>query len=122
MSYCRFSSDDFKSDFYVYADVSGGWTIHMAGARYVGNIPSAPLPRDTGDRAALARWMQARRDQRLALDRTPLEAIGLPHDGETFRLATAGECADKCAELAAMGYHLPAGVIEALREDDTEDA
>lgn len=29
MSYCRWSSDNFKCDVYVYADVSGGWTTHV---------------------------------------------------------------------------------------------
>ena len=30
MSYCRFGWD--SSEVYVYADVSGGWTTHVAGA------------------------------------------------------------------------------------------
>ena len=29
MSYCRWSSDGFKSDVYVYADVAGGFTCHV---------------------------------------------------------------------------------------------
>ena len=39
MSYCRFSSDDYGCDAYVYEDVSGGFTIHLAGRRYLGDVP-----------------------------------------------------------------------------------
>ena len=35
MSYCRFSSDDWQCDVYVYADVAGGWTTHVAAVRFV---------------------------------------------------------------------------------------
>lgn len=30
MSYCRFSSEDYQCDVYAYADVAGGYTIHVA--------------------------------------------------------------------------------------------
>lgn len=33
MSYCRWSCLDFKSDVYVYANINGAWTIHVAGNR-----------------------------------------------------------------------------------------
>ena len=43
MSYCRWSSDNWKCDLYCYEDVSGGITTHVAGNRIVGDIPEAPL-------------------------------------------------------------------------------
>lgn len=33
MSYCRWSSDFFECDVYVYEDVAGGYTCHVAGRR-----------------------------------------------------------------------------------------
>lgn len=33
MSYCRFSSDGFNCDVYVYEDCAGGWTTHVAANR-----------------------------------------------------------------------------------------
>jgi hypothetical protein len=39
MSYCRWSSDHFECDVYVYADVSGGWTTHVAGRRRKHRVP-----------------------------------------------------------------------------------
>ena len=34
MAYCRFSSDDFQCDLYVYADVSGGFIEELMALGY----------------------------------------------------------------------------------------
>lgn len=120
MSYCRWSSDDFKSDFYAYEHVDGTWTIHMAGSRIVGECPPRKWPTNADDAAQVTDFVVSSRAQSAFLETAQHEPIGLPHDGETFKLRSPGACADKCAELAAMGYHLPAGVIEALREEQAE--
>ena len=120
MSYCRWSSDNYKSDFYVYEDVSGGWTIHMAARRVVGDVPPLEWPKDPTDKAQQDAFMRSYRAQSEFFDTATREDIGLPHDGESYGFATAGECADKCEELAALGYHLPAGVVEALRQEDAD--
>lgn len=39
MSYCRWSSDFFECDVYVYANVSGMWTTHVAGRRFKHKVP-----------------------------------------------------------------------------------
>jgi hypothetical protein len=39
MSYCRWSSNDFQCDVYVYEDVAGGWTTHVACNRVVYSEP-----------------------------------------------------------------------------------
>jgi hypothetical protein len=39
MSYCRWSSDFFECDVYVYANVSGAWTTHVAGRRLKHRVP-----------------------------------------------------------------------------------
>lgn len=41
MSYCRWSSDHFECDAYVYEDVSGGWTTHVAGRRRKTKLPDS---------------------------------------------------------------------------------
>src|ERR1044071_191187 len=43
MSYCRFSSLNWSCDVYAYADVAGGYTIHVARSRRVGDIPADPF-------------------------------------------------------------------------------
>lgn len=42
MSYCRFSSNNFNCDAYIYEDVNGGWTIHLVANRVIGDIPKLP--------------------------------------------------------------------------------
>jgi hypothetical protein len=39
MSYCRWSSDFGECDVYVYEDVNGGWTTHVAGRRLKHRVP-----------------------------------------------------------------------------------
>lgn len=117
MSYCRWSSDNFGSDLYVYEDVMGGWTIHVAGNRVVGEVPKWELPEDPGDRAQVEASVVAYRAQIDFLKEAERVAIGLPYDGQTIGAATAGECADWCEALRGMGYRVPEGVIEVLREE-----
>jgi hypothetical protein len=113
MSYCRWSSDSWKSDLYVYEDVSGGWTIHVAGNRIIGDVP--PLDYSTAEK--LGETYRAQMAVLKDLGRAP---IGLPQDGCTFHLASPGECADRIEDLAAIGYHVPPGVVEALRAEQAE--
>jgi hypothetical protein len=44
MSYCRWSSENFKLRplLLFYEDVGGGWTTHVAGNRVLGTIPPVP--------------------------------------------------------------------------------
>lgn len=120
MSYCRWSSDDFKCDLYVYENVAGCWTIHVAGKRVVGEVPPFRLPADPQDLEGMERAMADYRAQMDYLKTAEHAPIGLPHDGETFHLESPGECADKCEELAALGYNVPSWVVPELRTEHAE--
>lgn len=140
MSYCRWSSMNWRCDVYVYEDVSGGWTTHVAGGRRViGPIPDIPfgwLPRFGAEwnretrsvdypsawhrRAAHAIYAVATCWYRLhmfTLDLIPLRPIGLPHDAESFSDPTAAACADRLEALRALGYIVPQSAIDALRAE-----
>jgi hypothetical protein len=41
MSFCRMSDDNWKSDVYAYED-DGGFVVHVAAKRLVGEIPEVP--------------------------------------------------------------------------------
>lgn len=146
MSYCRWSSMNWMCDVYVYEDVSGGWTTHVAGRRRVippipdimsGNL-SMSLHRWSGCEWDLARgrivyphlwrgrlyraWCSLasfwhNRIHMGSLHLIPLRPIGLPHDGEGFNDATPAECADRLESLRALGYVVPQRAIDALREE-----
>lgn len=127
MSYCRFSSDEFVSDFYVYHSVEGCWIIHLASQRYAQH----PLPRYTypeehkvyvGDKGGFhltpegaQAWLDWQEEN---LKMVPID---LPFAGETFRCATRQETLDKLLELEALGYHLPFYAVDRLRREIEED-
>ena len=116
MSYCRFSSDDWQCDVYVYADCNGGWTTHVAGRRPVfkEKLPD-PIPLESSN---IREWMERDRKVFKMLDDAEMVGIGFEHDGESFNHDTPGECADWLKELSEMGYNVPQYAIDSLREDD----
>ncbi|HEU0197004.1 MAG TPA: hypothetical protein VFQ88_07270 [Nevskiaceae bacterium] len=119
MTYCRFSSDDFTCDAYVYASTPG-YVIHLAKSRvaFTAALPAA-VPPDTDHAAAFAR----REMQVIEMVRsTPRVPIGLPYAGRSFRLPTARACADRLAALCALGYHIPARAIDVLLAESAKEA
>lgn len=130
MSYCRFSSDNWWSDVYVYQS-AGGWITHVAGMRgVIRPVPdiiscsfSAWLCGRGG--AAYKAWIRfallwQRFLHRPSLRLIPMRPIGLPHDGETFTADTPSECADTLECLRSLGYRVPQRAIDALREEAGE--
>lgn len=117
MSYCRWSSMNDMCDVYVYEDVAGGWTTHVAfRRRALPPIPSLPL-----GRVPTRLWLLwDRYVHRATLHLIPLRPIGLPHDGCSFNDSTPGACADRLESLRAMGYRVPLYAIDTLREEDRE--
>lgn len=115
MSLCRWSTDNYACDLYVYEDVRAGWTIHVAGNRIVGDIPK--LPPLNGDRSpeAIERWNLAYVAQCAFLDSCDWEPIGLPFDGETFREPSRDHLVERLLALRSAGYHFPDNVLDQAR-------
>lgn len=143
MSYCRFSSDNWRCEVYVYEHCGGGFVTHVAGNKHViPPIPEIPLswmPRFKGklsvtERRVIypTRWHSAAascffgfcalwyRLSMWSLDVIPRKHIDLPEAGETFSHATAAECADNLERLRGVGFRVPQYAIDALREETTE--
>lgn len=123
MSYCRWSSDGYNCDVYVYEDVSGGYTCHVAGLRIV-NLNEAPenpshyFDIENKDDAWQNEYMSKHRDYMNWLrEKAIREPIGLPYDGKSFNVDTAEDMADRLIELKQLGYTVPEYAIESLRED-----
>ena len=131
MSYCRFSSDRYGCDVYVYEDVHGGYTCHVA-ARKIVNLHEAPhcpdlidYPRDEEGKIteeALADFMVKHRAYMDWLkDSAIREEIGLEFDGQTFNVETATSMGNELQLLKNMGYNVPQYVIETLWEEGKEN-
>lgn len=116
MSFCRFSSDNWHSDVYVY-ESEQGYEIHVAANRITGNIPI--LPEMTHENADA--WVKAHGEQLEFVQQAERAPIGGPFDGAWFTLATPGECATKLREIAAADYHVPEYVFEELEDEQDEN-
>jgi len=115
MSYCRWSSDNWRCDLYCYGDVSGGITTHVAGNRLVGDIPEAPLSLIMEGKNK--EFLKAHKKQMAFLKTAKREPIGLPYDGEPFNDPDYASFLVRLMELREVGYKFPDYVIELVRED-----
>lgn len=129
MSYARFSSDDFRSDVYIYGTANGGTkytALHVASNRHdfdhegLPEVP--PMPGPDAPEDEISEWSDAwlARHQEVGerLKDAPLVPIDHSLAGFSYDFEDPAECADFCVILQEQGFHIPYGVIEALRESD----
>lgn len=88
MSYCRFSSDDGKSDVYVYSNLEGNYITSIARSRKV----------DAPEGDAGPRWVP----------------VTLPFAGHEFCDGTAADTLTRLLALRNEGYHIPQDAIDRL--------
>lgn len=122
MSYCRFSSDNWRSDIYVYEDVNGGWTTHVAGNRFVGNIPEEPdfIGLDPNDEGAVRKALNQHKAVMDFIQSAERQPIDHPLAGQSFNDPTPAACADRLESLRAAGFHIPQHAIDDLRSEAAE--
>lgn len=112
MSFCRWSSDNYKCDLYCYEDVAGGITTHVAGLRYVGDIPELPPI----DKVPPSEYVKAFNKQIKALEKCPTVKIGLPYDAEFFNDPDYEAFLKRLLHLREVGYKFPDRVLDEIRE------
>ena len=100
-------------DVYVYADVQGGWTTHVAAKRHVEKAPDFSDPK-----MPLDEWMEASKRRDEWFDAAEIKQIGLEFDGETFSDDTPKECAERLLRLRETGYNVPQYAVDALMEEE----
>lgn len=123
MSLCRFSSDDWKSDVYIYKSKLGYYVINVASGRHV---PHKPLPpkidmenmdgKEEDKAIAFAeRFMQVYE----IIQDSKLVAIGGKYDGMTFVCNTADKTIKQLREIQEEGYHVPNFVYKLLGSEES---
>ena len=117
MAFCRFSSDNFTCDVYVY-ESKDGIVIHVASNKLVGNI--TPLP--SLDDVSMGDYVAAINEQTEAVRNAERRPIGGVFDGECFTADTYQEAVDLLNELASSGYRIPDWLCPLLlaQEDELE--
>lgn len=136
MSYCRWSTDHFQCDAYVYESACG-WEIHVAGRRRDWKkagmvLPDRMLPRHTGDAEEdavnVAEWMvREHRFSRLMDDPRwdDDDFVGWvdvpePWAGKSFTVASPGEAAAILLAMWGDGCYVPFSAIQALQKEQAE--
>ena len=120
MSYCRWSSMDHACDIYLYADVNGGYTCHVAGNKRVGREPCPPMPAQWW-KLPVDDFMAAIKAQQEWCDNSTLVPLGLPHDGESFYCQPRDTMVDTLTMLKEAGYRMPEDLIKIIQEEDDEE-
>lgn len=115
MSYCRWSSDDYQCDLYIYEDVYGCWTTHIACKRRVFKEPiPAPVPMTRENQEA---WRDRQALVNRMVDEADLVDIGLPLDGKSFNDPTLEDLRYRVKSLIDMGYRVPGKVLERIEQE-----
>ncbi len=135
MSYCRWSSDDWQCDVYVYEDASGGWTCHVANRRHVfddtypGEFGFPRLVQGSpgyhlawqgwfANHSACHRWMDKHMDDESRwLD---LSQVSPKYAGTHHNLGSPGDMALLLVAMKADGLLVPQYAIDALVEEQRE--
>lgn len=143
MSYCRWSSNHGECDVYVYHNVSGAWTLHVAGRKPKHKVPDhikniypsfsdpAMVPRVFADAYMAAHkaeeaWRRTLPGHEIKghwfIDddqyRSLLE-IG-PEAGQSYDFDGPGECAAFMKVLQNKGFMVPQCAIDALLEEQRD--
>lgn len=120
VAYCRWSSDDFQCDLYVYESAQG-WECHVAGRKLDMAGVELPPPADLADFDA---WLQRHNDVRGILDALRQQErwidIPEPHGGKTYTFDSPGEMADYLDTLESAGLRFPDWLESALREEQAD--
>ena len=117
MSYARFSDDDWTSDVYVFADVGGGWTTFAASQHWDWESELPEPVEMTEDPDA---WTERTNRVLAWFGMENGHWVVLPEADDYYHHDTPGECADNLERLQSLGFHVPAGVVEALRAEQQE--
>lgn len=147
MSYCRWSTNHFECDVYVYEHAYGGWTTHVAGRRRKNKLPdeikalypSMDVGPDEFGRRMMA-YSNAEREWTKSqphfvvmgkdTKRNPIpmyflaaseyDPLPAPWAGQTYMDPTPGECAARLQVLQGLGFQVPDFAIKALMEEEYE--
>ena len=121
MSYCRWSSDDFTSDVYVYAHVDGGWTTHIASRRHAADLSKLPPPVELLP-DNVAAWVARNKELHAAIKAAGYVEIDHPEAGKTYSDPTPADCAARLIALKASGLVVPQYAIDELLSESTTPA
>jgi hypothetical protein len=119
MSYCRWSSEDYRCDLYCY-ETGSQFVTEVASHRIVGDLPHLGDYPSGGDLEAHRRWIAIDEEQMRIVRTLPRAPIGLPHDGASIWVDTLGQFRATLLMLRAEGYRFPDHVLAEVEREIKE--
>ncbi|MGO6879430.1 hypothetical protein ACC734_17120 [Rhizobium ruizarguesonis] len=120
MSYCRWSSDNFKSDVYAYEDASGGYKTHVASNRILGDCPPGPDYSRIREDGRAEHAVEAERERSAFLADCGREPINHAYAGRSFIDDDLASFLSRMEDLKAEGFYVPDYVFDVIREEMSE--
>lgn len=118
MSFCRWSTNDFKCDLYCF-ESNEGFMTYVAGNRVVFAEPIPPyVPLDE---AHLSEYMMRHQKVSDIIDRSERVPIGLEYDGRTFCDSDLEDFISTLKVLKEAGYRFPFELIDELEAELKEN-
>jgi hypothetical protein len=114
MSYCRWSSDNWKSDVYCY-ESDKGFVIHVAGRKNARELKTKV------DHSSIERMVETFKQQSEEIETMDYVVLDCPSAGESFCLSSLEDFMSKLIELQDEGLHVPAYVFDMITEEMTEE-
>lgn len=114
MSYARFSSDDWRSDVYVYHS-SNGYVVNVALTRP--DLSGVELPPPIDDPYDTEAWVARENAVAKLVAESPKTRVGHPKAGSNNVFLLASEAHAFLRTLADEGLHVPVEAFEFLARD-----
>ncbi|TBB44179.1 hypothetical protein ELH49_09085 [Rhizobium ruizarguesonis] len=120
MSYCRWSSDNFKCDVYAYEDATGGYKTHVASNRILGDCPPGPDYSTIDEDGWAEHAVEAEKARSAFLADCGREPIDHVYAGRSFSDDDLASFLSRMEHLKAEGFYVPDCVFDAIREEISE--
>ena len=120
MSFCRFSTDNYRCDLYAY-ESAHGFELHVAAQRVHWDPPQSPLSLEALN-LPHEEWLALYARYHDALREAPRSSIIHPDAGGHHLLGSLQQLRDKIEQLISEGLHAPDWLLPELDELILEDA
>ena len=119
MAYCRWSSMNHACDIYLYSDVNGGYTCHVASKKRVADTPCPELPSQFW-KLPVDDIMPVINAQQEWVKTSSVVPIGKEYDGRSFYNYDRDEMVDILKMLKEAGYTMPNDLIDVIANEPDE--
>lgn len=116
MAYCRWSSDNWNSDVYVFEHYNGLYCIMVRGSVYPKEFPVKPNAGEMGEEE----YAQKLREYGKLLVEVKMEKFDMPLAGQTIELSSLPQLYEKLIWMQQSGYNVPQFALDTIFKEMKE--